>query len=264
MNQPDYPVYLGNYQFREDHPVIARTDLPTIDHPKILLIGDQPDIPSTIRRNLVSQGYEVWIACDDRDVYEMARKIAPDLFVLNLDFIEVTVRGLEVCAQLRKMSKSPLIVLSSSGEENLKIQAFDLGADDYLVMPFGMEIFLARVRSSLRRWAIFPREASQDGSETPIVFGNLLIRVSSHKVIFRGKPVRLTPTEFAMLLCLVQRIGNVVTHEELLRSVWGCETGDQLEYLRVIICQLREKIEDDRRHPAHILTVPGLGYRFEV
>ena len=124
----------------------------------ILLIGDEPNILRTLRRNLVSRGYEVMIAFDDREAYEMAVQIQPDLFVLNLDFTIVEVDGLEICAKLRKFSQSPIIVLSSMGSEKTKIHALDLGADDYLVMPASMEEFLARVRSSLRRWLEFKRD----------------------------------------------------------------------------------------------------------
>jgi two-component system, OmpR family, KDP operon response regulator KdpE len=229
---------------------------------KILLIGDEPNILRTLRRNLVSRGYEVSLALDDVETYEISEQITPDLFVLNLDFTEVKVNGLEICAQVRKMSQSPMIVLSSIGEENLKIQALDLGADDYLVMPFSMEEFLARVRSALRRWASFRGEVTHQGQETTIVHGDLTIHASSRQVLVHGKPIRLTPTEFGMLLYLAQRIGKVVTHQELLRSVWGFESGDQREYLRVFISQLRHKIEDDPLHPVHIITEPGLGYRF--
>ncbi|HEX9012832.1 MAG TPA: response regulator transcription factor [Anaerolineaceae bacterium] len=230
--------------------------------PKILLIGDEPNILRTLRRNLVSRGYEVSIALDDVETYEIAAQITPDLFVLNLDFTEVKVNGLDICAGLRKLSQSPMIVLSSIGEENLKIQALDLGADDYLVMPFGMEEFLARVRSALRRWASYRGEASRQEQENVIVHGNLAIHPASRQVLVHHKPIRLTPTEFGMLLYLAQRTGKVVTHQELLRSVWGFESGDQREYLRVFISQLRHKIEDDPLHPVHILTEPGLGYRF--
>jgi len=229
---------------------------------KILLIGDEPNILRTLRRNLVSRGYEVSIALDDVETYEITNQIMPDLFVLNLNFTSVMIYGLDICAQLRKMSKSPMIVLSSIGEENLKIQALDFGADDFLVMPFSMEEFLARVRSALRRWAAFSGEGSHQGQETTIVHGDLVIYPSLRQVVLHGKPVRLTPIEFDMLYYLAQRNGKVVTHQELLRSVWGYEVGDKREYLRVFISQLRHKIEDDPLHPIHILTESGIGYRF--
>ncbi len=227
---------------------------------KILLIGDEPNIIRILRRNLVSRGYEVSIALDDADAYEIAAQIKPDLFVLNLDFTTINVKGLDICGQLRNTSQSPLIVLSSVGEENMKIQALDMGADDYLVMPFNMEEFLARARSSLRRW--MANKGGPSDPELMIIHGDLVINTDSRHVLVHGKLVKLTPTEYEMLLYLAQRNGKVVTHRELLRAVWGNEYGDEREYLRVFISQLRHKIEDDPLHPAHILTEPGIGYRF--
>jgi two-component system KDP operon response regulator KdpE len=170
---------------------------------KILLIGDEPNILRTLRRNLVSRGYEVSIALDDQESYDIASQANPDLYVLNLDFTIIEVSGLEICARLRNMSQSPIIVLSSVGEENIKIQALDQGADDYLVLPFSMDEFLARVRSALRRWMAFKGEnANQDRR---ILNGDLLIDTDSRQVLVRGKTVRLTPTEYEILL-MGQRI----------------------------------------------------------
>ena len=233
-----------------------------MSQPKILLIGDEPNILRTLRRNLVNRGYEVSIALDDAEAYEITEQFVPDLIVLNLDFTAVEVNGLDICGQLRKMSQSPMIVLSAIGQEELKIQALDLGADDYLVMPFGIEEFLARVRSALRRWMAVRGEGSASPAETTFVHGDLVIHASAHQVVVHGKPIRLTPTEYEMLFYLAQRHGKVVTHQELLRSVWGYESGEQREYLRVFISQLRHKIEDNPLHPVHILTEPGIGYRF--
>jgi two-component system, OmpR family, KDP operon response regulator KdpE len=227
---------------------------------KILLIGDEPNILRTLRRNLVSRGYDVSIALDDQETYEIAAQNKPDLYVLNLDFTLVKVDGLEICARLRNMSQSPIIVLSSAGEENIKIQALDQGADDYLVMPFSMEEFLARTRSALRRWMVHKGESLNQ--ERLILSGDLLINTDSRQVMVRGKPVRLTPTEYELLLYLAQRIGKVVTHRELLKAVWGSEYGGEREYLRVFISQLRHKIEDNPLRPVYILTEPGIGYRF--
>lgn len=227
---------------------------------KILLIGDEPNILRTLRRNLISRGYEVSIALDDQETYEISSQTKPDLFILNLDFTAVKVDGLEICARLRKMNPSPIIVLSSIGSENIKIQALDLGADDYLVMPFSMDEFLARVRSALRRWIAYKGETPNQ--ERLILSGDLLINTDSRQVSVHGKPVRLTPTEYDILIYLAQRIGKVVTHRELLRAVWGSEYGDEREYLRVFISQLRRKIEDNPLSPTYILTEPGIGYRF--
>lgn len=226
----------------------------------ILLIGDEPNILRTLRRNLVGRGYEVSIAFDDRETYEITAQIRPDLFVLNLDFAAAEVNGLAICTQLRRMSQSPMIVLSSIDSDHIKIQALDLGADDYLVMPFNMEEFLARVRSALRRWRNYQGDKQNQGHM--IFRGDLLIETDSHQLSVRGKPVRLTPKEFEVLVYLAERSGKVVTHRELLRSVWGMEYGDEREYLRVFISQLRHKIEDNPLRPVYILTEPGIGYRF--
>jgi two-component system, OmpR family, KDP operon response regulator KdpE len=228
---------------------------------KILLIGDEPNILRTLRRNLVGRGYEVSIALDDAETVEISTQVKPDLFVLNLDFTSIQVNGLDICAQLRKISQSPLIVLSSIESDHMKIQALDQGADDYLVMPFSMEEFLARVRSSLRRWMAYRGDHQQEQDQI-IVRGELIIQVDSHQLSVHGKAVRLTPKEYEVLLYLAQRIGKVVTHRELLRSIWGVEYGDEREYLRVLISQLRHKIEDNPLRPQYLLTEPGIGYRF--
>lgn len=214
----------------------------------------------TLRRNLVGRGYEVSIALDDAEASEITPQFKPDLFVLNLDFNAIQVNGLEICTHLRKISQSPLIVLSSIETDNIKVQALDLGADDFVVMPFSMEEFLARVRSALRRWMAYRGEKKV--TEQVILHGDLLIQVDSHQLSVHGKPVRLTPKEYEVLLYLAQRQGKVITHRELLRSVWGGQYGDEREYLRVFISQLRHKIEDDPLRPVYILTEPGVGYRF--
>lgn len=231
-----------------------------MDPIKILLIGDEPNILRTLRRNLVGRGYEVSIALDDAEADEIGLQVKPDLFVLNLDFNAVGVNGLDICTHLRKISQSPLIVLSSIETDNIKIQALDLGADDFVVMPFSMEEFLARVRSALRRWMAYRGE--KQANEQVILHGDLLIQIDSHQLSVHGKPVRLTPKEYEVLLYLAQRNGKVITHRELLRSVWGGQYGDEREYLRVFISQLRHKIEDDPMRPVYILTEPGIGYRF--
>lgn len=153
-----------------------------------------------------------------------------------------------------------MIVLSSIESDNTKIQALDFGADDYLVMPFSMEEFLARVRSALRRWMAYQGE-KQD-QEQMILRGDLLIQIDSRQLSVHGKSVKLTPKEYDVLLYLATRSGKVITHRELLRSIWGVEYGDEREYLRVFISQLRHKIEDNPLRPIYILTEPGIGYRF--
>ena len=187
-------------------------------------------------------------------------KLNPDLFVLNLDFTVVKVDGLKICTRLRELSPSPIIVLSAIGSEKTKIRALDLGADDYLVMPFGMEEFLARVRVALRRWVTY--KTGSQANDSLILSGDLLINTDARQVTMRGKPVHLTPTEYDILYYLARRMGKVVGHRELLKAVWGDVYGDEREYLRVFISQLRRKIEDDPVRPVYLLTEPGVGYRF--
>jgi two-component system KDP operon response regulator KdpE len=226
----------------------------------ILLIGDEPNILRTLRRNLTSRGYEVFLALDDQEVYDAIERTEVDLFVIILEFTTVKVDGLQVCAQIRKMQQAPIIVLSSIGSNHTKVQALDMGADDYLVMPFDMEEFLARVRSALRRWAAFKSKTAKDNKL--ILAGDLVIETEAREVLLRGKKVRLTPTEFDILVYLASNQGKVVTHRDILKAVWGLDHGGEREYLRVYVSQIRKKIEDDPLSPKYILTDPGIGYRF--
>lgn len=227
---------------------------------RILLIGDEPNILKTLRHNLAGRGYEVSLALDDIEACLMATTGSFDLYVLILDFNANNVDGLSICTSLRGLSQSPIIVLSSVGSEHVKIQALDLGADDYLVMPFSMEEFLARVRSALRRW--FAYKAGNVSQANLILINDLLIDKDARQITIDGKNIRLTPTEYDILLYLAQRTGKVVTHRELLKAVWGVQYGDEREYLRVFISQIRKKIEIDPLRPRYILTEPGVGYRF--
>jgi two-component system KDP operon response regulator KdpE len=226
----------------------------------ILLIGDELNILRTLRRNLTSRGYQVQIALDDQEVFDMVPDFKAELYILNLDFKAAQVDGLDICRQIRAVSHAPIIVLSTIGSENKKIEALDLGADDYLVMPFGMGEFLARVRSTLRRWATF--QADNINQDCMILSGDLFIDTEAHQVTIRGEQIHLTPTEYELLHYLAKNGGKVITHRKLLQSVWGAEYGDEREYLRVFISQLRRKIEDNPLRPTYILTEPGVGYRF--
>jgi len=227
---------------------------------KILLIGDEPNILRSMRRNLVARGYEVAVALDDQDAYMIASSFNPDLFVINLDFTTIDVDGLAICTHLRILSLSPIIVISAIGSEKTKIDALDMGADDYLVLPFGMEEFLARVRASLRRWSLM--NTGRIDQDRLILSGELLIDTEAHQMRLHGKTVKLTPREYDILVYLARHAGKVVSHRELLKAVWGNVYGEEREYLRVFISQLRKKIEDDPIRPTYILTEPGVGYRF--
>ncbi len=227
---------------------------------KILLIGDEPNILRTLRRNLVGRGYEVTLALDDNDAAVMTSSINPDLVVINLDFTTIKVDGLALCTQIRKLSMSPIIVLSTIGSEKIKIDVLDIGADDYLVLPFSMEEFLARVRASLRRWNL--TKTGTNSQDRLILSKNLLIDTEARQVRLRGETVKLTPHEYDILVYLARHSGKVISHRELLKAVWGNVYGEEREYLRVFVSQLRRKIENDPLRPEIIVTEPGIGYRF--
>lgn len=229
---------------------------------KILLIGDELNILRTLRRNLVGRGYLVQLALDDQEVVSMTSTDKFDLFIINLDFETDDVDGLRICRKIREVSHAPVIVLSSIDSEKTKVEALDLGADDYLVMPFGMSEFLARIRSALRRWATF--QSNNELQSSIILTDDLFIDTESRQVTLRGDQVHLTPTEYELLQYLARNGGKVITHRELLQSVWGPEYGDEREYLRVFISQLRHKIETNPLRPCYIVTEPGVGYRFAV
>jgi len=227
---------------------------------KIILVGDEPNFLRSIRRNLVGRGYEVSVALDDQEAYVMTSSSKPDLLILNLDFTTIDIDGLAICTKLRSLTLSPIIVLSSIGSEKTKIDALDMGADDYLVLPFGMDEFLARVRSSIRRWSLMNNGRLDE--DLLIVNRDLLIDTESRQVRLRGEIVKLTPHEYDILVYLARRAGKAISHRELLKAVWGNVYGEEREYLRVFISQLRRKIEDDPMRSTYILTEPGIGYRF--
>jgi two-component system KDP operon response regulator KdpE len=165
--------------------------------------------------------------------------------------------GLEVCRHARQFTSLPIIVLSAVGEEKRKVEALDLGADDYLTKPFGMSELLARIRAALRR----SRPVRIGGMEGPIVVGDLKIDVARRQVSMSDRDVALTPTEFNLLCQLASGPGRAFTHQALLQQVWGREYFDESEYLHVYIGRLRRKIEPDPAKPAYILTIPGVGYK---
>lgn len=227
---------------------------------KILLIGDDPNILRVLRRNLFGRGYDVSIALDKEEAKSLISRSEFDLNVLILDFISSEDDSLEICGYLREASEVPIMVMSSDVSEQKKIAAFDIGADDYLVMPFSMDEFLARVRTMLRRWFKYKQGISHN--ERIILVGDVMINTESRQVEVRGQPVKLTPTEYELLLFFLHRRGKVVTHREVLHAVWGDVYGEEREYLRVYVSQLRRKIEVDPYKPVYIITEPGVGYRF--
>jgi two-component system KDP operon response regulator KdpE len=217
------------------------------------VVDDEPQILRVMRASLPPRGYEVRTAEGGEQALDEIRKEAPDLIVLDLMMPKLP--GLEVCRRIREFSEVPIIVLSAKGLESDKVAALDLGADDYVTKPFGMDELLARMRALLRR-----RRAP---AESPVVSaGDVVVDTTAHRVTVGGKEVKLTPKEFELLTYLVRNAGKVVTHRALLQAVWGWQSSEQTEYLRVFINQLRRKVEPEPHRPRYILTEPWVGYRF--
>lgn len=228
---------------------------------KIVVADDEQAILRMLTRNLTRRGYEVVTAADGEEALNRIEETLPDLVILDLMMPRLD--GLEVCRQVREWSQMPIIILSARGEETRKVEALDLGADDYLTKPFGMDELLARVRVALRR-ASQTKEANGGGNSPVYRSGELIIDVARREVTVQGEEVKLTPRQYDLLKYLAQNAGRVITHRTALVNVWGPEYGQETQYLHVFIGQLRHKIEPDPAHPVYILTEPGVGYRFKT
>ena len=224
---------------------------------RILVVDDEPQIRRLLNTSLGARGYEVATASDGPSALEMALSWRPDLILLDLGL--PILDGLEVCRQIRAWSQVPIIILTVRDAEQDKVAALDLGADDYLTKPFGTDELLARIRVALRH------AARASGTEDPVLqFGDLRLDLAHRQVTVRAEEIHLTPKEYELLRVLATQAGKVLTHRMLLRAVWGGAYEQDVATLRVFITQLRRKIEDDPARPAHILTEPGIGYRFHV
>ena len=226
--------------------------------PRILVVDDESQIARVLRTGLKTHDYDVRVAADGVSALETFSDWHPDLVVTDLSMPNMD--GLELCRQLRKLSQLPIIVLSVRGEEKIKVQALDAGADDYITKPFGMEELLARVRAQLRR-AMTP--VSSEVS-TVLEAGDFRIDLEARSVFVRETEVHLTPKEYDLLVHFVRHAGKVLTHSNLLGTVWGGNYTQQGEYLRVFVGQLRKKIEPTPSTPRYILTEPWIGYRFNA
>jgi two-component system KDP operon response regulator KdpE len=227
-----------------------------IERRRILVVDDEPQITRVLRTSLSSQGYDLRVANDGETALEIMKDWQPDLVITDLSMPNMD--GLELCRRLRSTSRIPIIVLSVRGEERTKVKALDSGADDYVMKPFGIEELLARVRANLRR--IPETEESQPAI---IDVGEFHIDIGARKVLVNRREVHLTPKEFDLLVYLAQHAGKVITHRALLSAVWGGNSTEQVEYLRVFVGQLRKKLEPASASPRYILTEPWVGYRFE-
>ena len=222
---------------------------------KILIVEDEPQMRRAVSVGLRANGFEVLTAETGEDALDTIPLSRPDIILLDLMLPGID--GLEGVRQLREWSTVPVIVVSARGEERAKVQALDLGADDYLTKPFGMDELLARIRVALRHAAL----ASATG-EPVFEDGDLRIDLAARVVTVRGQEVHLTPTEYDLLRELAANAGKVMTHHQILGRVWGPASVDDTQYLRTYVNQLRRKIEADPAHPERIVNEPGIGYRY--
>jgi two-component system KDP operon response regulator KdpE len=223
---------------------------------RILVVDDEPQITLVLRSGLAKHGYDVRVAAEGEAALDLFRAWSPHLVVTDLSMPNMG--GLELCRRLRAASDAPIIVLSVKGEESVKIEALDAGADDYVTKPFGMGELLARVRATLRRSPSVDNEG-----RSVIEEGDFRVDLQARTVAVRGRSVHLSPKEFDLLVYLARHPGKVLTHRALLSAVWGGNKSEQTEYLRVFIGQLRKKVETDPARPRHISTEPWIGYRFD-
>lgn len=223
--------------------------------PHILVIDDEQQILRALRTILSQQNYQVTSASTGEEGLAYATAVQPDIIILDLGLPDMT--GVQVCQQIREWSDLPVIVLSAHDSEAEKVAALDAGADDYLTKPFGVDELLARVRVALRH-----RSRVGSTKSSVVTVGALVIDLANHLVTRGGELVKLTATEYKLLAYLVGNPGRVLTHQSILNHVWGYSEGSQMEYLRVYIRQLRQKLEEDPRNPQLILTESGVGYRF--
>lgn len=222
---------------------------------RVLVVDDEEQIRQALQRALRARGYTVTTAADGEDALAEVDRFVPHLIVLDLNLPGID--GFEVCRRVRAWSDVPVLILSVREDELDKVEALDLGADDYLTKPFGIDEFLARVRALLRR-------AEPPDSRRPPRFlaDGVTIDLGDRSVIRDGSPVHLTRTEWALLEALAHHPGKLLTHTWLLEAVWGPGYGDDVDVLRVFVSQLRKKIEPDPSSPRIVITEPGIGYRW--
>ncbi len=221
---------------------------------RVLVVDDEPQLLRALRAGLKGHGYDVQTATDGEDALDQIALHPPDIVILDL--IMPGKSGFDVVQEVRTWSSVPIIVLSARGEERDKVTALDLGADDYLTKPFGMNELLARIRVALRHR---PEAAA---TEPVVRAGEVTVDLARRTVARGGADVHLTPTEWQLLAELARNAGKVLTQRMLLQHVWGPDYADEAHYLRVYVNQLRRKLEADPAHPRIILTEPGVGYRF--
>jgi two-component system KDP operon response regulator KdpE len=221
----------------------------------VLFVDDEVSIQRAIAPLLRSRGYAVTIAATGRDAMDIFERDRPDIVILDLGLPDMD--GSEVCRKVRDRADTPILILSARGDERVKVAALDQGADDFVTKPFGPDELLARVRAALRR--SLGRDGPRHGQLTR---GDLTIDFDRRRVHRGDVEIRLSPKEFDLLTLLVSHAGRVLTHRSILKAIWGGHGVEQPEHLRVLMGQLRKKIEPDPSHPRYLLTEPWVGYRF--
>jgi two-component system KDP operon response regulator KdpE len=220
--------------------------------PRILVVDDEPQIVRGLKIILRSAGYAVESAETKAQALALLASRPPDALVLDLVLPDG--QGVEVCREVRRWSRLPILVLSAVGDEREKVRALDAGADDYVTKPFGTDELLARLRAVLRR-------SADPGGGSELTVGELVIDLLDRRVVRAGEEVHLTPIEFDLVRVLAQYRGRLVTHRQLLHEVWGPEYGQETHYLRVHVAHIRAKLEVDPSRPQYLITEPGVGYR---
>jgi two-component system KDP operon response regulator KdpE len=228
-----------------------------MNEPVVLVVDDEKSLRDFVRRNLEVRHYKVLTASNGLEAMAIFNNEKVDLVILDLMMPHLD--GLETTRRIRESSKTPIIILTALGEESDKVQAFDMGADDYLTKPFGVGELMGRIKAVLRR----ARWLEPSSNEEQLVRGDIRVDMERHLVTVKDSPVELTPTEFNLLVYLLKHAGRVLSHRVILQNVWGMEYGNEAEYLRVYIGRLRQKIESDALNPRHLFTEHGMGYRFE-
>ena len=228
-----------------------------MNNAKILIVDDEPQIRRVMRATLVARGYVVSTARSGEEALEKVREERYDLVLLDINMPGIG--GMEACRSIRSHSDIPIVILSIRNSEKEKVEALDAGADDYVTKPFSMPELLARIRAALRRAPLL-------SPNTPelLNLGKTVINFAARRVTVDGTEVRLTPKEFDLLRYLASNPDVVIPHAKLLQAVWGPDYGDEVEYLRVFINQLRKKIECDPSHPSYLLTEPWVGYQLSL
>ncbi|HAJ36849.1 MAG TPA: DNA-binding response regulator [Chloroflexi bacterium] len=224
---------------------------------RILVVDDDPVLSELVSYILRAEGYEAIVANDGEEGLRKFQATQPDLVVLDVTMPEMD--GFEVCKRIRAVSSTPVIMLTAQGSEDAIVRGLDIGADDYVTKPFQLKPFMARVRANLRR-ASAPQP--QYGKVT-YQDDYLTIDLEAHKVLIKGEPVKLTPTEYKLLAVLVKNRGRILEFRQLLEQVWGFEYIDDIDYLRVYIWHLRRKIEPDPKNPTYLHNELSIGYRFD-